>query len=86
MGEERSGPAGESISVSVRACVRARGLAVEWNLDQMVGWRLSLFPFVTRALPSSLLGSTAFPFSLGHLNEIGPSETKWKQVKPSETE
>jgi hypothetical protein len=47
-------PTGKSISVSVRACVRARALVVRWEFGQILIAPLSLFPFPPAAFPFSL--------------------------------
>ena len=55
-------PTGKSISVSVRACVRA--VVVRWESAENVVRAISLFLFIPGSFPFSLLASGAFPFSL----------------------
>ena len=52
-------PTGKSISVSVRACVRA--VAVRWESAEIAIPDFSLFPFGSLAFPFSLFGSLGFP-------------------------
>ena len=53
-------PTGKSISVSVRACVRA--VVVRWESAENVIRGISLLPFGPGSFPFSLLASGAFPF------------------------
>ena len=66
-------PTGKSISVSVRACVRAVRMPSEIRVRNRVA---ASFPF-----PFYLEGLSLFPCGI----TVSPGETKRDQVRPSET-